>query len=76
MARPLSEDLRSRLVAAVDGGMSRRAAAERSGVSAARGPLGPGIAHVTCPATFSLRRQPHTRRPLMRRRLEFDILRP
>ena len=35
MARPLSEDLRSRLIAAVDGGMSRRAAAERFGVSAA-----------------------------------------
>ena len=35
MAKPLSEDLRSRLVAAVDSGMSRRAAAERFGVSAA-----------------------------------------
>jgi transposase len=35
MAKPLSEDLRSRLIAAVDGGMSRRAAAERFGVAAA-----------------------------------------
>ena len=35
MARPLSEDLRSRVIAAVDGGMSRRAAAERFGVAAA-----------------------------------------
>jgi transposase len=35
MGKPLSEDLRSRLVAAVAGGMSRRAAAERFGVSAA-----------------------------------------
>lgn len=35
MAKPLSEDLRSRLVAAVDGDLSRRAAAERFGVSAA-----------------------------------------
>lgn len=35
MARPLSEDLRSRLIAAVDGGMSRRAAAKRFGVAAA-----------------------------------------
>ena len=35
MARPLSEDLRSRLIAAVNGGMSRRAAAERFGVAAA-----------------------------------------
>src|SRR5882724_6135029 len=35
MAKPLSEDLRVRIVAAVNGGMSRRAAAERFGVSAA-----------------------------------------
>jgi len=35
MARALSEDLRSRLVAAVDRGMSRRAAAQRFGVAAA-----------------------------------------
>lgn len=35
MAKPPSEDLRYRLVAAVDGGMSRRAAAERFGVAAA-----------------------------------------
>jgi transposase len=35
MARPLSEDLRTRLIAAVEGGMSRRAAAERFGVAAA-----------------------------------------
>jgi transposase len=35
MAKPLSEDLRSRLIAAVEGGMSRRAAAERFGVAAA-----------------------------------------
>ena len=34
MSRPLSDDLRKRLVAAVDGGMSRRAAAERFGVAA------------------------------------------
>jgi transposase len=33
MAKPLSEDLRVRVVQAVDGGMSRRAAAERFGVS-------------------------------------------
>lgn len=35
MAKPLSEDLRVRIVRAVDGGASRRAAAERFGVSAA-----------------------------------------
>jgi transposase len=35
MGKPLSVDLRSRLVAAVAGGLSRRAAAERFGVSAA-----------------------------------------
>jgi transposase len=35
MAKPLSVDLRSRLIAAVEGGMSRRAAAERFGVAAA-----------------------------------------
>ena len=35
MGKPLSPDLRSRLVAAVAGGLSRRAAAERFGVSAA-----------------------------------------
>jgi len=34
MAKPLSEDLRVRIVLAVDSGMSRRAAAERFGVSA------------------------------------------
>ena len=34
MAKPLSEDLRVRIVRAVDSGMSRRAAAERFGVSA------------------------------------------
>lgn len=33
MAKPLSEDLRVRVIQAVDGGMSRRAAAERFGVS-------------------------------------------
>jgi transposase-like protein len=33
MAKPLSEDLRIRLVRAVEGGMSRRAAAERFGIS-------------------------------------------
>ena len=33
MTRPLSNDLRQRLVAAVDGGMTRRAAAERFGVA-------------------------------------------
>jgi len=35
MGKSLSRDLRSRLVSAVAGGMSRRAAAERFGVSAA-----------------------------------------
>jgi transposase len=35
MGKPLSTDLRSRLVAAVAGGLSRRAAAQRFGVSAA-----------------------------------------
>lgn len=34
MAKSLSQDLRARLIAAVKGGMSRRAAAERFGVSA------------------------------------------
>ncbi len=34
MARSLSTDLRERLVAAVDGGMSRRSAAHRFGVAA------------------------------------------
>jgi transposase len=38
MARTLSEDLRSRLIAAVEGGMSRRAAAARFEVAAA-GPI-------------------------------------
>jgi transposase len=33
MSKPLSVDLRKRVVAAVDGGMSRRKAAERFGVS-------------------------------------------
>ena len=33
MTRPLSNDLRERVVSAVDGGMSRRAAAERFGVA-------------------------------------------
>jgi transposase len=33
MTRPLSNDLRERVVAAVDGGVSRRAAAERFGVA-------------------------------------------
>jgi len=33
MGKPLSVDLRSRVVAAVDGGLSRRKAAERFGVS-------------------------------------------
>ena len=37
MGKPLSVDLRSRLVSAVAGGLSRRAAAERFGVSAATG---------------------------------------
>lgn len=35
MAKSLSADLRARVVAAVDGGLSRRAAAERFGVAAA-----------------------------------------
>ena len=34
MTKPLSEDLRRRLVLAVDGGMSRRSAARRFGVAA------------------------------------------
>jgi transposase len=34
MTKPLSADLRQRLVCAVDGGMTRRAAAERFGVAA------------------------------------------
>jgi len=33
MVKPLSEDLRIRVVRAVEGGMSRRAAAERFGIS-------------------------------------------
>ena len=33
MAKPLSDDLRSRVIASMDGGMSCRAAAERFGVS-------------------------------------------
>src|SRR3546814_20806255 len=33
--KAISEDLRSRVIAAVDGGLSRRAAAERFGVAAA-----------------------------------------
>jgi transposase len=35
MAKPLSEDLRVRVIRAVEGGMSRRAAAERFGISVA-----------------------------------------
>lgn len=35
MTRSISEDLRSRVIAAVEGGLSRRAAAERFGVGAA-----------------------------------------
>ena len=35
MAKPLSEDLRIRVIRAVEGGMSRRAAADRFGISAA-----------------------------------------
>ena len=35
MAKALSEDLRTRVVGAVEEGMSRRAAAERFGISAA-----------------------------------------
>jgi transposase len=35
MAKPLSEDLRVRVIRAVEGGMSRRAAAERFGISPA-----------------------------------------
>ncbi len=34
MTRPLSNDLRERLVSAVDGGMSRRSAAKRFGIAA------------------------------------------
>ena len=34
MTKPLSNDLRHRLISAVDGGMTRRAAAERFGVAA------------------------------------------
>ena len=36
MAKTLSEDLRSRVIAAVEAGASRRAAAERFGVGVAR----------------------------------------
>jgi transposase len=35
MAKPISEDLRSRVIAAVESGLSRRAAAERFGVAIA-----------------------------------------
>lgn len=35
MTKSISEDLRSRVIAAVDGGMSRRAAAARFGIAAA-----------------------------------------
>lgn len=35
MAKSISEDLRSRVIAAVDGGLSRRAAAQRFGVAVA-----------------------------------------
>lgn len=35
MAKTLSQDLRSRLIVAVEGGLSRRAAAERFGVAVA-----------------------------------------
>ncbi|MEC3909561.1 helix-turn-helix domain-containing protein [Sphingobium sp. CR2-8] len=35
MTKSISEDLRSRVISAVDGGLSRRAAAERFGVTAA-----------------------------------------
>jgi len=35
MTKSISEDLRSRVIAAVDGGLSRRAAGERFGVAAA-----------------------------------------
>src|SRR3546814_8580109 len=34
MTKSISEDLRTRVIAAVDGGLSRRAAAERFGVAA------------------------------------------
>ena len=34
MTRPLSTDLRERLISAVEGGMSRRSAAERFGIAA------------------------------------------
>ena len=34
MTRPLSNDIRERLVVAVDGGMTRRSAAKRFGVAA------------------------------------------
>lgn len=44
MARSLSEGLRRRLIAVVEGGMSRRAAAERFGVAAASGAVGQGAA--------------------------------
>ena len=33
MSKPLSHDLRVRVIAAIDGGMSRRAAAERFGIA-------------------------------------------
>lgn len=34
MVKPLSENLRIRVIRVVEGGMSRRAAADRSGISA------------------------------------------
>jgi len=34
MTRPLSDDIRNRLILAVDGGMARRSAAQRFGVAA------------------------------------------
>ena len=44
MAKTLAEDLRSRVVAAIDGGLSRRGAAERFGIiSAALDPDSWGI---------------------------------
>jgi transposase len=49
MARSLSQDLRSRIVAAVAGGLSRRAAAERFGVSIASCCRGDGrLKHQPC----------------------------
>ena len=78
MGKPLSIDLRSRLVAAVAGGLSRRSAAERFGVSAAsavrwvrpstrQAPLRPSRKAAT-PAHIASRRSAASSWPPWRRR--------